>query len=395
MLDSEEKYNTAEQKEWVKKVCTTVDCSYIIVGCHKSAYPAGPYVSLGKTFIAEWGPVFDECQVDLVLSGHDHVFTRTKNLINGTPTTEKYKGTVYIEGGAAGPKYYAIQSQENADKWAAVVEKKICATVITLGKETYTTKTYSKSGTLIDSSTNYRKRFGEIDETFTKEQFENSFKVETKQQDLSSGTISWDKKAYGHVSSINFTHVNSKNNLGTITIINDLTTSFKLNKKIWIGEVNEFKLDITYKDGTTSTINITYDNTINWGEITSAKAIDITSRTFKLVLNLNLNQEYDYINRIVLFEDNVVKKNFFIKDEHYALNELIIELSDKLMEPDTTHTYTVAALTINGTYTWTQELTVTSLRELSDEEIYQNDMANVAFKAMIDNLLKTLQIEVQ
>ena len=94
MLDSEEKYNIPE----------TVKCSYIIVGCHRSAYAAGPYVSLGKQFIAEWGPIFDECQVDLVLSGHDHVFTRTKKLVNGEVTTEKNKGTVYIEGGGAGVK---------------------------------------------------------------------------------------------------------------------------------------------------------------------------------------------------------------------------------------------------------------------------------------------------
>ena len=55
--------------------------SYIIVGCHKSAYPAGPYVSDGKYFMSLWGAIFDECQVDLVLSGHDHVFTRTKNIL--------------------------------------------------------------------------------------------------------------------------------------------------------------------------------------------------------------------------------------------------------------------------------------------------------------------------
>ena len=392
MLDSEEKYNTAEQKEWFKNVCSSIDCSYIIVGCHKTAYAAGPYVSLGKTFIAEWGPVFDECQVDLVLSGHDHVFTRTKNLINSNVTNEKYKGTVYIEGGAAGPKYYAIQSTENQDKWAAVVEQRICATVITLSKDTYSTATYSNSGALLDSSTNYRKRFGTIDETYTKEEFEKSLTVAPKNNDLASGTINWSSKGYGLVKSLTITHINSTNKLGTVSIINDVTTSFPLNNKLWVGEINEFKIDISYKDGTSKSMTISYDNTIDWGSINSAKAINIKARTFTLLLNYNLNKEYDYIKRIVVLENNVVKKNFFITAEHYNYNEIEIELSNKLMEPETTHTYELRALNMNGTIVWNDTITVTSLRELTDEEEFQYHMANIAFKTLIDNLLKALNL---
>ena len=391
MLDSEEKYYTAEQKEWFREVCNSIDCSYIIVGCHKTAYAAGPYVSLGKTFIAEWGPIFDECQVDLVLSGHDHVFSRTKSLVNGEPTTQKYKGTVYIEGGAAGPKYYAIQSQENADKWAAVVEKRICGTVITLGKETYSTATYSQSGSLLDSSTNYRKRFGTVNDTYTKEEFENSFNIQVTSNDLKSGEINWSKNGYGLVRNLKITHLNSNNQLGTVSIINDLTTSIKLYNKIWIGEVNNYKIDILYKDGTTNSINLSIDNTINWGSINSAKAINIQSKTFTLLLNLSLNNEYDYIKRIVVLENNIVKKNFFINQEHYLVNEIEIEMSNKLMEPCTTHTYEVRALNINGTIAWTECITVTSKRELTDEQEYQESLANLAFKTMIDNLLKALK----
>ena len=391
MLDSEEKYNTEEQKQWVRDVCASVDCSYIIVGCHKSAYAAGPYVSLGKTFIKEWGPVFDDCQVDIVLSGHDHVFTRTKNLINNEVTTEKYKGTVYIEGGAAGPKYYAIQSTENEDKWAAVVEKKRCATVITLGKKSYSTKTYSSSGTLLDSSVNDRKRFGEYDSSYTKEDFEQSFKIENPTNKLTRGTLKWDKKGYGHAKTITVTHENSNQTVGTVSLINDLTTSLSLNNYIWVGEINTYKLDILYSDKTTKTIYITHDTRIDWGSINDAKAINIQARTFTLLLSYNLNSDYDYIDKIVLLENGVVKKNFFISNEHSELNELEISLSNKLMEPLTTHTYEVRVVNVNGTIVWTKEITVTSTREITDEEAYQINMANVAFKTLIDNLLKALK----
>ena len=47
-------------------------------------------------------------------------------------------------------------------------------------------------------------------------------------------------------------------------------------------------------------------------------------------------------------------------------------------------------MNVNGTIIWSQQITVTTLRELTEEDIYQNDMANIAFKAMIDNLLAAL-----
>ena len=61
------------------------------------------------------------------------------------------------------------------------------------------------------------------------------------------------------------------------------------------------------------------------------------------------------------------------------------------MEPLTTHTYEVRVVNVNGTIVWTKEITVTSTREITDEEAYQIDMANVAFKTLIDNLLKALK----
>ena len=72
------------------------------------------------------------------------------------------------------------------------------------------------------------------------------------------------------------------------------------------------------------------------------------------------------------------------------MTELVIEMNKNIMEPNTTHTYQIQAMNVNGTIIWEQELVVTSLRELTEDEIYQNEMANLAFKAMIDNLLAAL-----
>ena len=399
MLDSEERSYEAEQIEWFKKVCTTIDCSYIIVGCHKSAYPAGPYVSDGKYFISKWGSVFDECQVDLVLSGHDHVYTRTKSIYNNEVTTEKYKGTVYIEGGSAGTKYYGKQSDENASKWECIFEQTTTGTVITVGKNSLKIQAYAignsnssvyTRGPLKDEALILRKRFGDIAPTFSKEEFEKSIKVENAMPDMTSGSVSWSSTGYGYVRSITCTNLNSKVQLGTVSFINNLATELKVKGKFWIGEVNKIKVDIAYKDGTTSTLEIDFDNTVDWGEVKSAESIDISSTTFKVLLKVALNSDVDYIDKFRVLEDGKIKKNFSMKKEYLSMEEIVIELNDRLMEPDTTHTYVIQAMNVNGTIIWSQELVVTSLRDLTDEDIYQNEMANLAFKSMIDNLLAAL-----
>lgn len=399
MLDSEERKNEAEQKEWFVNVCNSVQCNYIIVGTHKSSYPGGPYVSDGKLFVEKWGSTFDQCQVDLVLSGHDHIYARTKSIYNDEVTTEKYKGTTYILGGSAGTKFYNKQSEANAEKWACQFHQQTCCTVITVGDKNLKINTYalgnSNNGTytpgeLKDTAVIARKRFGEIDPSFTKEEFEKSITISNAMPDMTSGTVSWSEKGYGHVQSITCTNLNSKKRLGSVAFINNESTSLKVNGDFWIGEINKIKVDILYKDGTEKSLEIDFDNTVDWGEIKAVKAIDITPTTFKVLLDLELNEDIEYIDRIRVTEDGKIKKNFFMKKEHLSLDELVIELSDKLMQPNTTHTYEIQAMNVNGTIIWSQELTVTSLRELTEEEIYQNDMANIAFKTMIDNLLAAL-----
>ena len=399
MLDSEERAHEEEQKEWFKNVCTTVDCSYIIVGCHKSSYPAGPYVSDGKLFIQKWGSVFDECQVDLVLSGHDHVYTRTKSVYNNEVTNEKYKGTVYIEGGSAGTKYYGKQSDENASKWECIFEQTTVGTVITVGKNAIKIQAYAigsvsngsyTRGTLKDEAYIQRRRFGDVAPTFSKEEFEKSIKVENAMPDMTSGSVSWSETGYGYVRAITCTNLNSKQQLGTVSFINNLSTKLDIKGKLWVGEVNKIKVDILYKDGTTSTLEIDFDNTVEWGEIKGAEAIEVTSSTFKLLVKVALNKDVDYIDKIRVLEDGKIRKNFNMKSEHLSLEEIIIDMNAKIMDPDTTHTYEIQALNVNGTVIWSQELVVTSLRELTEEDIYQNEMANIAFMTMIENLLAAL-----
>ena len=390
MLDSEAKGVLAEQQAWFRSVCESVDASYIIVGCHKSPYAAGPYVDVGQAFISNWGPLFDEFQVDFVLTGHDHVYTRTKPVYANQVTEEKYKGTVYIEGGSAGEKYYSVQSQENADKWAKTASNVTACTVITLGKEKAQTNTYDLNGTLIDSSSVDRKRVGTVDPNFSKDTFEKSFVVESNINKMENGTISWDSNGFGHVKSITFTNENNSMVIGATTILNIYSNSLQVNNGFVYGETNKIKVEVNYKDSTKSEFYLELDNTVDWGTIYSAEAVNITSVNFSILLKVKLNPDLFFVNRIRLIEDGRIKKTFNINEEDLTKEELLFEITNKFIQPETTHTYTVVALNKNGNIMWEQELVVTSLREISEEEQFKIDMANTAFQAMIDNLLKAL-----
>lgn len=62
-----------------------------------------------------WGPLFDEHGVDLVLSGADHFYERTKPIVGEQP---RENGTVYIVSGAGGNDLYPYEHGDPPD-WEA------------------------------------------------------------------------------------------------------------------------------------------------------------------------------------------------------------------------------------------------------------------------------------
>lgn len=93
---------------WLKNDMNSTDKDWKIVLMHKSPY------SLGKD--AKWpdalylqrslATVVEQCDVDLVLSGHDHQYIRTKPIKSNNVNED---GTVYILSGTAGAKRYEVR----------------------------------------------------------------------------------------------------------------------------------------------------------------------------------------------------------------------------------------------------------------------------------------------
>ncbi len=112
----------AEQEAYLRKEVSKAkeNGQWVIVGFHKSLYTGASHITDNDVIAARkyWCPIFAELDVDLVLQGHDHVYSRgfvTENGANANPEV-KEDGTIiqpdnaplYMVGGHAGAlKWYS------------------------------------------------------------------------------------------------------------------------------------------------------------------------------------------------------------------------------------------------------------------------------------------------
>lgn len=101
---------TDAQLLWLENDMNSTACDWKMVFMHKSPYTLGkdgkwPDALYLKDALV---PVLDKCNVDIVMSGHDHMYLRTKTL-KGDAVAEDGDGTVYVLAGTAGSKRYEIR----------------------------------------------------------------------------------------------------------------------------------------------------------------------------------------------------------------------------------------------------------------------------------------------
>ena len=96
------------QLVWLKNDLDSTDKDWKLCFMHKSPYTLGKdgkwpdALYLGESLAR----VFDMCDVDMVISGHDHMYLRTKPL-KGNMVKED--GTTYVLSGTAGTKRYEVR----------------------------------------------------------------------------------------------------------------------------------------------------------------------------------------------------------------------------------------------------------------------------------------------
>ncbi len=97
------------QMDWLRNDMNSTDKDWKIVFMHKSPYTLGKDGKWPDAQYLQYSlcDVIDETDVDLVMSGHDHMYLRTKPV---TARKEAEGGAVYVLGGTAGTKRYELRT---------------------------------------------------------------------------------------------------------------------------------------------------------------------------------------------------------------------------------------------------------------------------------------------
>ena len=132
VLNTNDMYPMSQaQRNWLVNDVTNSDAMWKILLMHRSLYSAGKNINKPDTVAMrnELLPIIDTLDIDLVLSGHDHMYMRTKQVMGdkavedvryatedfgGEPTVFAVDpaGTCYILPSTAGSKRYVVN--ENA-----------------------------------------------------------------------------------------------------------------------------------------------------------------------------------------------------------------------------------------------------------------------------------------
>lgn len=122
--------NLKKQADWLEKDLAGTDKQWKIVAMHRPAYGGNTYKKVDG-----WTEIFDKYQVDLVLQGHNHEYSRSYPLLDGAivPEGEKpigaARGTVYVVTNASGSKfnekkedqfYHKVHFQNNKQMFAGI-----------------------------------------------------------------------------------------------------------------------------------------------------------------------------------------------------------------------------------------------------------------------------------
>lgn len=144
VLNTNDMYPMTEaQRNWIINDLTSSDAHWKILLTHRAPYSAGKNINKPDTVLLREVliDIVDKTDVDLVLSGHDHMYMRTKQVkgdavcedtkfvtevYNGVETTFAVNpdGTIYALPSTAGTKRYAV----NGDAMAPIFD---CADVYT------------------------------------------------------------------------------------------------------------------------------------------------------------------------------------------------------------------------------------------------------------------------
>lgn len=156
-ISSEDSWSSAHllesQQRWFRRVVERNPADFIIAFTHRPFYN-GSTGNAGHALTnrTNWSPIFDELGVDLVLSGHDHVYVRTSNTYGGQVSRDPNRGTVYIGATAVGDRYNDADPDNPYTNVEKLIGGETLGTIVTVGLTSIRLRTYDMTGTVVDEA---------------------------------------------------------------------------------------------------------------------------------------------------------------------------------------------------------------------------------------------------
>lgn len=142
-----------QQTKWLEADLAGADCEWKIVAMHRPIYGG----NITKKLI-EWSRIIDKYKVDLVLQGHNHVYSRSYPVKGGKVTgagsdmVRHHEGAIYVVVNASGPKFNALKEDQFYHKLHFQNNKQMYAGISISGK-TLKYEAYDVNGQLLDQFT--------------------------------------------------------------------------------------------------------------------------------------------------------------------------------------------------------------------------------------------------
>jgi acid phosphatase type 7 len=146
MINSNDKLS--EQAVWMEKLLKENKNKWTVAVFHHPLYSSGRERDDKETRLA-FQPLFDTYNVDLVLTGHDHTYSRSKKIKNGVAVSDNENGTVYVLS-VSGTKQYELNSGYK-DLMVKLGSNVQLFQVISVEGKVLSYKSYTAAGVVYDS----------------------------------------------------------------------------------------------------------------------------------------------------------------------------------------------------------------------------------------------------
>lgn len=303
-----ETQTTAEEvkkaQDWFEEVVKNNPTQYIIVSQHYQWFSGITGSFNNSTGYGRWKELFDKYNVDLAISGNNHIYVRSKPLYQDKVSTNPSLGTVYIQapssdnerGQAMDPLKY------NAD----IIEKRfteggqtVGGIIVNVDETQIKLELLNRKGEVIDSTAIKARRDVHPMDGFDKEVFKNSAKY-YQSNEAGKGVVTLSEKGIGYVKKVQIlkdnqviSESNFKKYIDTNLTISGLVPN----------AINNLKVKITYKDETTDEVDLYAYTIVTEGELSNIK-VDIENKKYKVTFD----NTYDCLDEIELILNNQVVK---------------------------------------------------------------------------------------